>query len=94
MKSADAGDESAEPEGRRLDLPGQFLAIVGLGGFALAAIEGSHWGWTTPLILTLVVSALATIAFLWVETRTPGPLLPLSFFGASLFSLRRWRSQA
>jgi MFS transporter, DHA2 family, methylenomycin A resistance protein len=27
-----AVNESAEPEGRRLDLPGQFLAIVGLGG--------------------------------------------------------------
>jgi len=81
-----AVDESAEPDGRRLDLPGQFLAILGLGGFALAAIEGSHWGWTTPLILTLVVSALATIAFLWVEARTPGPLLPLSFFGQPVFS--------
>src|SRR5689334_22861618 len=38
-------EESTAPEGRRLDLPGQALAIVALGGFALAAIEGSHWGW-------------------------------------------------
>ena len=36
--------ESAEPQGRRLDLPGQALAIIGLGGLAFAAIEGSHWG--------------------------------------------------
>ena len=42
-------EESTEPEGRRLDLPGQILAIIALGGFAFAAIEGSHWGWTTPL---------------------------------------------
>lgn len=41
--------ESTEPKDRRLDLPGQVLAIVALGAFAFAAIEGSHWGWTSAL---------------------------------------------
>jgi DHA2 family methylenomycin A resistance protein-like MFS transporter len=81
-----AVNESAEPEGRRLDLPGQVLAIIGLGGFAIAAIEGSHWGWSAPLILTILGSALALLAFIWVEARTPGPLLPLSLLGQRVFS--------
>jgi len=79
-------EESTEPEGRRLDLPGQILAIVALGGFAFAAIEGSHWGWTTPLFAMLTVAGLAAIAFVWVEARTPDPLLPLSFLGQPVFS--------
>jgi EmrB/QacA subfamily drug resistance transporter len=78
--------ESSEPDGRRLDLPGQGLAIVALGGFALAAIEGSHWGWTMPLFTVLAGAILAAIAFVWVEARTPGPLLPMSFLGQPVFS--------
>ena len=79
-------EESTEPESRQLDLPGQVLAIIALGGFAFAAIEGSHWGWTMPLFAVLTGAAFAAIAFLWVEARTPGPLLPLSFLGQPVFS--------
>ncbi|HEY7232143.1 MAG TPA: MFS transporter [Pseudolabrys sp.] len=79
-------DESSEPEGRRLDVPGQVLAIVALGGFAFAAIEGSHWGWTMPLFAVLAGAAFAAVAFVWVEARTPGPLLPLSLLGQPVFS--------
>ena len=79
--------ESAEPSGRRLDLPGQALAIIGLVAFAFAAIEGAHWGWTSPVILGVVIIALAAFALLvFVETRTPGPLLPLEFLARPTFS--------
>ena len=79
--------ESAEPEGRALDLPGQALAIVGLTAFAFAAIEGSYWGWDSPLILSLVgVALMASALFVWVEARTPGPLLPLQFLRRPVFS--------
>ena len=79
-------EESTEPEGRRLDLPGQVLAIFALGGFAFAAIEGSHWGWTTPLFAVLAAATFAAVAFVWVEARTPGPLLPLSLLSQPVFS--------
>ena len=79
-------EESSEPEGRRLDWPGQVLAIIALGGFAFAAIEGSHWGWTTPLFAVLAVAAVAAVAFVRMEARTPGPLLPLSLLGQPVFS--------
>jgi MFS transporter, DHA2 family, methylenomycin A resistance protein len=79
-------EESTEPEGRRLDLPGQILAIIALGGFAFAAIEGSHWGWTTPLFTLLAAAVFAGVAFVWTEARTPGPLLPLSLLSQPVFS--------
>jgi DHA2 family methylenomycin A resistance protein-like MFS transporter len=79
-------EESTEPEGRRLDLPGQILAIIALGGFAFAAIEGSHWGWTTPLFTLLAAAVFAAVAFVWTEARTPGPLLPLSLLSQPVFS--------
>jgi EmrB/QacA subfamily drug resistance transporter len=79
--------ESAEPHGRRLDLPGQGLAIVALAAFAFAAIEGSHWGWSSPLILTLFsISVAAAVLFVSIEARTDGPLLPLAFFRRSVFA--------
>ena len=81
-----AVNESTEPEGRRLDLPGQVLAVIGLGGFAFAAIESSHWGWNAPLIFMIAGAVIAMIAFVWVEAKTPGPLLPLSLFGHPVFS--------
>lgn len=80
-------EESADPQGRHLDLPGQALAIVGLGGLAFAAIEGSHWGWTSPLTLSIVGAALAALVLLvWIEGRTEGPLLPLELFRKPVFS--------
>jgi EmrB/QacA subfamily drug resistance transporter len=79
--------ESADPEGRRLDLPGQGLAITGLAAFAFAAIEGSNWGWgSAPLLFVLGVAVTALVAFVWVEKRTEGPLLPLTFLRRPVFS--------
>jgi MFS transporter, DHA2 family, methylenomycin A resistance protein len=79
--------ESADPKGRRLDLPGQALAILGLSAFAFTAIEGSRWGWTSLVILMLAgVAVIALALFVWVEARTPGPLLPLTFLRRPVFA--------
>ena len=79
--------ESTGPGGRKLDLPGQALATFGVGGFAFAAIEGSHWGWTSPLILSTAAGAVIALAFfVWIEARTEGAILPLSFMRERVFS--------
>jgi hypothetical protein len=73
--------ESRNPAGRRLDLPGQVLAILTLGSLTFALIEGNSHGWTSPAILTLlVVGALGLPAFLLVERRSANPMLELRFF--------------
>ena len=82
--------ESAEPEGRRLDLPGQALAIVGLGGFAFAAIEGSHWGWTSPAILASPAARSSRSPASSPSRRAPKGRCCRSASCASRFFRRRW----
>src|SRR5689334_10943717 len=56
--------ESKDPKGRRLDPPGQALAIAGLGTLALAVIEGPRWGWESiGSVSAFVASALSTLLF-------------------------------
>ncbi len=68
--------ESRHPEGRRLDLAGQLLAIAALGTLTLAAIEFPHWSVMTT-VLCGSVSVAALMLFFAVEARTEGALLPL-----------------
>jgi EmrB/QacA subfamily drug resistance transporter len=79
--------ESKSPEGRGLDIPGQILAIAGLGALTYAFIEANTYGWGSALIVTLfVLSAAALVAFgLW-ERRAKSPVLQLSFFKNITFS--------
>jgi EmrB/QacA subfamily drug resistance transporter len=79
--------ESRSPEGRRLDLPGQALAIVALGSLTYALIEANNYGWTSATILGLFcTAAVALAAFLWVEVRSPSPMLQLKFFRNPTFA--------
>ncbi|QBD81419.1 DHA2 family efflux MFS transporter permease subunit [Ktedonosporobacter rubrisoli] len=79
--------ESSHPQGRRLDLPGQTLAILCLVALTYAVIEGQARGWFSPLILAgfgLAIISLA--AFIIVERRTPGAMVPLDIFRHRAFS--------
>ena len=79
--------ESRNPNARKLDLPGQFLVIIGLSCLVMALIESSSQGWTSPLILGLFVGAIICLsAFVLVETRVSEPLIPLQLFGIRVFS--------
>ena len=79
--------ESKDPKGRRLDMPGQILAIVTLGALTYALIEANNWGWTSPTIITLfAVTAVGMVLFVIVERRSPSPMLQLSFFRNPTFS--------
>jgi EmrB/QacA subfamily drug resistance transporter len=86
--------ESRDPDARKLDIPGAVLATLGLGGIVYGLIESSRVGFgNVSVILTLVVGALALVAFIAVEGRTREPMLPLTlfrsrnFFGANLLTL-------
>jgi DHA2 family methylenomycin A resistance protein-like MFS transporter len=72
---------------RGLDLAGQVLAILALGGLTLGFVESGALGWTHPLVLSgftcfLVAGAL----FLLAEARGADPMLPLSLFRSSVVS--------
>ena len=80
-------DESSSPGQRRLDLPGQAAAIAALGGFAFAAIEGPHLGWhSAPVLLAATLALAGAAAFVLVERRTEGGLVPFALFAGRPFS--------
>ena len=67
--------------GRRVDVVGATLCVVGLGGFVFALIEQPKHGWSSPVIfLPLVVGVAAFAAFVVYERRAKEPMLDLELF--------------
>src|SRR4051794_1998919 len=75
--------------GRRIDVPGATLSLVGLGGVVFALIEQQQRGFSDPLILTsLTAGALALLAFVVYEhARARDPMLPLGLFASRNFAV-------
>jgi EmrB/QacA subfamily drug resistance transporter len=79
--------ESKAPAGRHLDLPGQGLAIMALGGLSLAAIDGPGWGWmSSPSVASLAISVAATWLFVRRQSGVDDALVPLPLFKNLVFS--------
>jgi EmrB/QacA subfamily drug resistance transporter len=73
---------------RRLDIPGSVLLFVALSGSLLAVNRGQAWGWTSPLILSLfAVGAIALVAFVRVELRSPSPVVSMALLRVRGFSV-------
>jgi EmrB/QacA subfamily drug resistance transporter len=87
LLARNAVEESDNPTGRELDVPGQAAAIVALGGFAFLAIEGPHLGWmSSPVIAIAATAALAAIVFARLERGNPAGLVPFGVFESRPFS--------
>jgi EmrB/QacA subfamily drug resistance transporter len=79
--------ESRDPEARRLDIAGAILATAGLGGIVYGLIDSSRAGFGSPaVILSLLLGALALVAFVARERRARDPMLPLTLFRSRNFS--------
>jgi EmrB/QacA subfamily drug resistance transporter len=79
--------ESKAAQARRLDPPGQILAITVLASLTYAIIEGPVRGWTSPLIMGLFgLAAASLVAFIIIEQRRAEPLLEIRFFRSPAFS--------
>ncbi|WP_273944669.1 MFS transporter [Kutzneria chonburiensis] len=61
-----------------LDLPGQVLSVLAVGGLAFGLIEGVVWAYA--------VAALGGVGFVLVEQRRRHPMLPLSLFRSKEFT--------
>jgi MFS family permease len=80
--------ESAAPEGRGLDLPGQILFAVGLFAVLYAAVQGPADGWAHANVLAgFIVGAILLIAFVVIERRAASPILNLHLFKNRAFSV-------
>jgi EmrB/QacA subfamily drug resistance transporter len=71
-----------------LDLPGLALVSSGLLGIVWALVRGNAQGWTSlGIVAPLVGGAALVAAFIWWESRTAAPMLPLEFFRNRTFTL-------
>lgn len=80
--------ESRDKEApQQLDLAGALLVVLGLGGVTYGLIESSRLGWGDPRVLgALILGVIALAAFLYVESRAPAPMMPLSLFRSRTFA--------
>lgn len=73
---------------RSLDLVGQILAILALGGLTVGFVESGELGWTSPVVIGgFLIFLLLGGAFLRVEARQKEPMLPLSLFRSPTISM-------
>ena len=73
--------ESRDPDAASVDVPGQTLAMIGLGALTMVLVEGR----TTAPAVTVALAAVAVAAslrFLWSQRRAAHPMLPLDLFGS------------
>lgn len=71
----------------RVDVVGATLGAIGLGGPVFALIEQARFGWQSPVVwIPLVVGLIAFGLFLWWESRTRDPMMPLELFQSRNFS--------
>ncbi len=65
----------------RLDLLGVLIGTAAIALLALAIIEGPHWGWTSPQILSCFAAVAVLGPFFVIRSlRHPAPLLDLRIF--------------
>ena len=80
-------EESADPEGRRIDVPGLLAGAVSVTALTFAVIEGEGAGFLTWwIVLLYATAAAALVAFVVIELRSPDPVVPLEFFRLPTFS--------
>jgi EmrB/QacA subfamily drug resistance transporter len=72
--------ESADREGRSLDVPGLFAGTIAVSAVTFAVIKGETSGFTSGRILALfALAGVACLAFVLLERHSRDPVLPLAF---------------
>ena len=80
--------DSAAPEGRSLDWPGQIVIAVALFALLYAVIQGAEDGWGSPLVVGgFVVAAVGLVVFVLIEQRVDRPLIQLELFSNRMFTV-------
>jgi hypothetical protein len=80
--------DSAAAEGRKLDLPGQFTLALGLIAVLYATVTAVDAGFgSAPVIASYLAGVVLLAAFVVIESRTAEPLIHLSLFKNSAYSI-------
>lgn len=80
--------ESRSEEGsRHLDFPGAVLTALGLGGVVYGLIQAQNVGFGDPIVLTSIIGGVVALGlFIYTESRSPAPMMPLTLFRSRTFS--------
>jgi EmrB/QacA subfamily drug resistance transporter len=70
----------------KLDAAGAVAATLGLAGVTIALIEVPMNGWTSVTAAAGITGAALLVAFVFIESRHPAPLLPLTMFRSRQFA--------
>jgi EmrB/QacA subfamily drug resistance transporter len=74
--------------GRKVDVTGAILCVLGLGGTVFALIEQPRLGWSSPAVTGSLIAGLIIFAsFLYRETRVRDPMLRLDLFKSQNFAV-------
>jgi MFS family permease len=80
--------DSAAAEGRKLDLPGQITLALGLIAVLYATVTAVDAGFGSPQVIgSYIAGAILLVAFVIIEARTAQPLIHLSLFRNSSYSI-------
>jgi len=80
--------DSAAAEGRKMDLPGQVTLALGLIAVLFATVQAVDAGFgSAEVIASYVAGAALLVAFVVIEMRTKQPLIHLSLFKNSAYSI-------
>ena len=80
------GAEETPAHRAKVDYLGALLGIVGLGGPVFGLIEQSRLGWESPGVWVPIAVGLVSFAlFLWWESHTAEPMVPLGMFAIRNF---------
>ena len=72
----------------RVDFAGAAMCVVGLGSLVFGFIEQPRLGWSDAAVPgSIVFGAACLVAFVFYESRTPMPMLPLRLFASRNFSV-------
>jgi MFS family permease len=79
---------SASPEGRSLDWPGQIAIAVALFALIYAVVQGAEDGWGSGVVVGGFVLAVVFLAiFVVIERRVDKPLIQLELFSNRMFTV-------
>ena len=70
-----------------VDWPGALFATAGLGALVYGLTAASEMGWADAKVIGGVAAGLVILAtFVWFESKTPAPMMPLGVFRSRSFS--------
>ena len=81
--------EEVEKQRHKIDYVGSGLFFMSVSALMILLIEGGvNWHWlSSPTFVIIGIFALTMFAFLWHETKTPSPMMPLRIWREPLIAL-------